>query len=197
MVPRWSAVNTTIPEGISTVVEADGYVKDPDHGWYYGHAVQYSDDQFAQLQLMMVEHKRSFAYTTMDLPGYSGKHGGATVELTHENAIFSQSRNRSPLEVEIQQEKCAELADAHIIVPCPHHSNKYAACATMPAKKDSEGNWVERRFCVDFRRLNDATAADMYKLHLPEELFQRVRGATIFTKLDLRAGFHQNSHCPS
>jgi hypothetical protein len=66
----------------------------------------------------------------------------------------------------------------------------------MPGKKDSEGNWTERRFCVDFRKINSRTEQDRYQPQLAEELFADVGGAKFFSKLDLRAGFHQIPFTP-
>jgi len=42
------------------------------------------------------------------------------------------------------------------------------------------------RLCVDYRQLNKLTILDKYPLPLMSELRDRVAGATIFTKLDLR-----------
>jgi transposase InsO family protein len=47
------------------------------------------------------------------------------------------------------------------------------------------------RFCVDYRKLNAITKKDKYPLPLIDELLQRVAGAKIFTKLDIRQGFHR------
>jgi len=46
------------------------------------------------------------------------------------------------------------------------------------------------RLCVDYRYLNDITVKNRYLLLLPEEIRDRLRGATIFTKIDLRDGYH-------
>ena len=44
------------------------------------------------------------------------------------------------------------------------------------------------RLCVDYRGLNKVTILNPYPLRLINELRDRVRGAKIFTKLDLKAG---------
>jgi len=46
------------------------------------------------------------------------------------------------------------------------------------------------RLCVDYRQLNKLTILDKYPLPLMSELRDRVAGATIFTKLDLKDGYH-------
>jgi hypothetical protein len=47
-----------------------------------------------------------------------------------------------------------------------------------------------RRLCVDYRKLNAITIKDRYPLPLATELRDRLSGARIFTKLDLRDGYH-------
>lgn len=47
------------------------------------------------------------------------------------------------------------------------------------------------RFCVDYRKLNAITRKDRYPLPLVDELMERLSGAKIFTKLDIRQGFHR------
>jgi len=47
------------------------------------------------------------------------------------------------------------------------------------------------RLCVDYRKLNAITRKDRYPIPLVDELMERISGAKIFTKLDIRQGFHR------
>jgi hypothetical protein len=47
-----------------------------------------------------------------------------------------------------------------------------------------------KRLCIDYRKLNDLTKKDRYALPLAEELRDRLRGAKIFTQLDLRGAYN-------
>ena len=166
----------------------DIYVKDEEHGWSYGRHPEVNEEQLSRMKQMLLQQKAAFAYSLRDLPGYNGEE--VAFELTHGNPIITPPRRYSQLEQEIQDEKCKELLDAGFIELANPH-NRYASACTMPAKKDEHGQWVERRFCIDYRQINTACRTQNYGLDTPETLFQRVEGCKFFTALDVRAAFHQ------
>jgi hypothetical protein len=51
--------------------------------------------------------------------------------------------------------------------------------------------------CVDYRSLNDVTIKNKYPLPHIEDLFDQMRGAKVFSKIDPRSGYHQMKIRPS
>jgi hypothetical protein len=60
----------------------------------------------------------------------------------------------------------------------------------------TEERWIAR-MCVDYRSLNDVTMKNKYPLPRIQDLFDQMRGARVFSKIDLRLGYHQMKIRPS
>jgi hypothetical protein len=62
----------------------------------------------------------------------------------------------------------------------------WGAPAFFVKKKDGS-----LRLCIDYRQLNNMSIKNKYPLSRIDDLFDQLRGATIFSKIDLRYGYHQ------
>ncbi|KAJ9528859.1 hypothetical protein QJQ45_000103 [Haematococcus lacustris] len=65
-------------------------------------------------------------------------------------------------------------------------SSPYAAPVLFVQKKSGE-----LRMCIDYRQLNKITIRDQYPLPRIDDLFDQLSGKTVFSSLDLQAGYHQ------
>ncbi len=47
------------------------------------------------------------------------------------------------------------------------------------------------RLCNNYRQLNKVTVKNKYPLPKIDDLFDQLKGASVFSKIDLRSGYHQ------
>ena len=76
-----------------------------------------------------------------------------------------------------------ELLDLGFIRPS---SSPWGAPTMFVKKKDGS-----RRMVIDYRELNSVTVKNRYPLPRIDDLFDQLQGASVFSKMDLRSGFHQ------
>jgi hypothetical protein len=86
-------------------------------------------------------------------------------------------------ELEELKKQLKELQDKGFIRPS---SSPWGAPVIFVDKKDGT-----QRMCVDYRSLNEVTIKNKYPLPRIDDLFDQLRGACVFSKVDLRSGYHQ------
>ena len=139
-----------------------------------------------QLEDVLTSHQDSFAYSMYDL----GRHTKyrMRIALLDEAPIFKPKHRLSTYEWDLVHKRCLELESAGLI---RRSESSFAAPTVMPAKKDSDGHYTEKRMCGDYRALNDQTAQDRHPMPLAEDIFDQMSGSHIYSILDLRQGFNQ------
>ncbi|GJT11607.1 putative reverse transcriptase domain-containing protein [Tanacetum coccineum] len=76
-----------------------------------------------------------------------------------------------------------ELSDKGFIRPS---SSPWGAPVLFVKKKD--GSF---RMCIDYRELNKLTVKNRYPLPRIDDLFDHLQGSSVYSKIDLRSGYHQ------
>ncbi|GJZ73865.1 reverse transcriptase domain-containing protein [Tanacetum coccineum] len=89
----------------------------------------------------------------------------------------------APAEMKELAEQLKELSDKGFIRPS---SSPWGAPILFVKKKD--GSF---RMCIDYRELNKLTVKNRYPLPRIDDLFDQLQGSSIYSKIDLRSGYHQ------
>jgi hypothetical protein len=103
--------------------------------------------------------------------------------------IFKRAYRVSGPELVELKKQIDELSGKGYIRPS---TSPWAAPVLFVEKKDGT-----RRMCIDYRALNEVTIKNKYPLPRIEDLFDQLRGASVFSKIDLRSGYHQLRIRPS
>ncbi|GJR54892.1 putative reverse transcriptase domain-containing protein [Tanacetum coccineum] len=89
----------------------------------------------------------------------------------------------APSEMKELSEQLQELSDKGFIRPS---SSPWGAPVLFVKKKDGLF-----RMCIDYRELNKLTVKNRYPLPRIDDLFDQLQGSNIYSKIDLRSGYHQ------
>lgn len=108
---------------------------------------QLTEEQRVQIKQLLVRYADCFAFSVKDM-------GRCTVmdfkiTTSSDEPIFKRRHRLSPAEWELVDARCKELFEAGLIRPS---QSDYAAATVLPAKKDSQGLWTEKRMCGDYSR---------------------------------------------
>jgi hypothetical protein len=128
---------------------------------------------------------RDFEYVYREIPGLSPKRDiDFSIDLVPGVAPVSKTPYRmgTPELKELQMQLEELLKKGYI---CPSVS-PWGAPVLFVKNKDGT-----LRMCVDFRILNKVTIKNKYPLPRIDDLFDQLKGARIFSNIDLRSSYHQ------
>ncbi|XP_055824467.1 uncharacterized protein LOC129892996 [Solanum dulcamara] len=89
----------------------------------------------------------------------------------------------APVELKELKDQLQDLLSKGFIRPSV---SPWGAPVLFVKKKDGT-----MRMCIDYRQLNKVTVKNKYPLPRIDDLFDQLQGAALFSKIDLRSGYHQ------
>ena len=89
----------------------------------------------------------------------------------------------APVELQELRAQLQELLDKGFIRPS---TSPWGALVLFAKKKDKT-----LQLCINYRQLNRATVKNRYPLPMIDDLFDKLRGARVYSKIDLHIGYHQ------
>ncbi|GJS11547.1 putative reverse transcriptase domain-containing protein [Tanacetum coccineum] len=107
-------------------------------------------------------------------------------DIPSPGCVFCRARapyRLAPSEMKELSEQLKELLEKGFIRPS---SSPWGAPVLFVKKKD--GSF---RMCIDYRELNKLTVKNRYPLPRIDDLFDQLQGSSVYSKIDLRSGYHQ------
>ncbi|GJV68955.1 putative reverse transcriptase domain-containing protein [Tanacetum coccineum] len=106
------------------------------------------------------------------------------IDLIQGTTLVARAPNRlAPSEMQELSNQLQELSDRGFIRPS---TSPWGAPVLFVKKKD--GSF---RMCIDYRELNKLTVKNRYPLPRIDDLFDQLQGSSVYSKIDLRSGYHQ------
>nr|GEX46358.1 putative reverse transcriptase domain-containing protein [Tanacetum cinerariifolium] len=145
-----------------------------------------AEDKSGEKQLEDVPIVREFPKVfPEDLPGFPpARQVEFQIDLVPGVAPIARASYRlAPAEMKELSTQLQELYDRGFIRPS---SLPWGAPVLFVKKKD--GSF---RMCIDYRELNKLTVKNRYPLPRIDDLFDQLQGSRVYSKIDLRSGYHQ------
>lgn len=138
-------------------------------------------EQKEQLMGLLRKHRDIFSTSDTDI--------GICNRIKHRidlktNIPFKQRHRRIPPSmIEEVRNHIEQLLASGVIRPS---KSPYTSNVVLVRKKNGK-----LRLCVDYRQLNEITVKDSFALPRMEEIFDCLHGASYFSTMDMKSGYHQ------
>ncbi len=118
-----------------------------------------------------------------------GKLRGKQIQLKTDSSVqpVAQPMRRTPFGLREKVElKLDELMSSDIIEPVEEPSEWVSPIVIVPKEKQND-----IRMCIDMRRVNEAILRERHPIPTIDEMLQDMNGSKVFSKIDLKWGYHQ------
>ncbi|GJY55750.1 reverse transcriptase domain-containing protein [Tanacetum coccineum] len=164
---------------------------------------QLSTQNKNKLVSVLKKHKEAFAWKTTDIPGICPSFCKHKIQLLDNKKPVVQKQRRLNLNMqEVVKKEIVKLLDTSIIYPIvdspwvsPIHCVPKKGGITVVTNENDElvptrtiTGW---RVCIDYRKLNEATAKDHFPLPFMDQILERLAGNKYFCFLDGFSGYFQ------
>ncbi|GJY91660.1 reverse transcriptase domain-containing protein [Tanacetum coccineum] len=164
---------------------------------------QLSQEKKNKLVSILKKHKQAFAWKTTDIPGICPSFCKHKIQLLDDKKLVVQKQRRlNPNMQEVVKKEIVKLLDTGIIYPIadspwvsPIHCVPKKGGITVVTNENDElvptrtvTGW---RVCIDYRKLNEATAKDHFPLPFMDQMLERLIGNKYFCFLDGFSGYFQ------
>ncbi|GKA24557.1 reverse transcriptase domain-containing protein [Tanacetum coccineum] len=156
-----------------------------------------------KLVSILKKHKEAFAWKTTDIPGICPPFCKHKIQLLDDKKpVVQKQRRLNPNMQEVVKKEIVKLLDTGIIYPIadspwvsPIHCVPKKGGITVVTNENDElvptrtvTGW---RVCIDYRKLNEATAKDHFPLPFMDQMLERLAGNKYFCFLDGFSGYFQ------
>ncbi|GJS43434.1 reverse transcriptase domain-containing protein [Tanacetum coccineum] len=164
---------------------------------------QLSKEKKNKLISVLKKHKQAFAWKTTDIPGICPSFCKHKIQLLDDKKpVVQKQRRLNPNMQEVVKKEIMKLLDTGIIYPIadspwvsPIHCVPKKGGITVVTNENDElvptrtvTGW---RVCIDYRKLNEATAKDHFPLPFMDQMLERLTGNKYFYSLDAFSGYFQ------
>ena len=150
-------------------------------GWLASITLENKARQELGLPQTVCEYEDVFLDELSGLPPY--KDIDFTIELRPSTSPISMTPHRmTPTELQELKVQLQELLDMGFIRP----STSPWGAPMLFAKKKAKTLWL----CIDYRKSNRVTIKNWYPLPRIDDLFDQLRGALVYSKIDLHTAYH-------
>ncbi|GJX76584.1 reverse transcriptase domain-containing protein [Tanacetum coccineum] len=156
-----------------------------------------------KLVSLLKRYKQTFAWKTTDIPGIRPSFYKHKIQLLDDKKLVVQKQRRlNPNMQEVIKKEIVKLLDIGIIYPIadspwvsPIHCVPKKGGITVVTNKKYElvptRTVIGWRVCIDYHKLNEATAKDHFPLPFMDQMLERLARNKYFYFLDVFSGYFQ------